>query len=94
MIFTLFIAVSGCATRRYVRDQIAINNCVQVLKAIDRDMAVLDAAAEMDSKCSGPQRSEIRQRVYDKAVYEMSLRLNKHRETTQKINGNNCCERE
>lgn len=84
LIFTLCVVVSGCATRRYVRQQIAINNCAQTIRSIDRDMAVLYAAAEMDA--SGPQRSEIGQKAHDKTVYEMFLRLQKRNETTQKIN--------
>ena len=84
LIFTLCVVVSGCATRRYVRQQIAINNCAQTIRSIDRDMAVLYAAAEMDA--SGPQRSEIGQKAHDKTVYEMFLRLQKREETTQKIN--------
>jgi len=84
LIFTLCVVVSGCATRRYVRQQIAINNCAQTIRSIDRDMAVLNAAAEMDA--SGPQRSEIGQKAHDKTVYEMFLRLQKRDETTQKIN--------
>jgi len=83
LIFTLCVVVSGCATRRYVRQQIAINNCAQTIRSIDRDMAVLNAAAEMDA--SGPQRSEIGQKAHDKTVYEMFLRLQKRDETTRKI---------
>ena len=83
LIFTLCVVVSGCATRRYVRQQIAINNCVQTIRSIDRDMAVLYAAAEMDA--SGPQRSEIGQKAHDKTVYEMFLRLQKRNKTTQKM---------
>ena len=86
LIFTLCVVVSGCATRRYVRQQIAINNCVQTIRSIDRDMAVLNAAAEMDAERSGTQRSEIGQKAHDKTVYEMFLRLQKRDETTQKIN--------
>ena len=88
--FVLFVSswsfLSGCATRRYVRQQIAINNCAQTIRSIDRDMAVLNAAAEMDAERSGTQRSEIGQKAHDKTVYEMFLRLQKRDETTQKIN--------
>ena len=85
MIFTLCIMLSGCATRRYVRQQIAINNCAQTIRAIDRDMAVLYAAAKMDAERSGPQRSEIGQKAHDKTVHEMFLRLQKRDETTGEI---------
>ena len=81
----MLLFVSGCATRSYVRQQILINNCVQTIRAIDRDMAVLDAAAEMDAERSGTQRSEIGQKAHDKTVYEMFLRLQKRDETTRKI---------
>ena len=85
--FLLFVSscsfLSGCATRRYVRQQIAINNCAQTIRSIDRDMAVLYAAAEMDA--SGPQRSEIGRAAHNKTVYEMFLRLQKRNKTTQKM---------
>ena len=84
LIFTLCVVVSGCATRRYVRQQIAINNCAQTIRSIDRDMAVLYAAAKMDAERSGPQRSEIGRAAHDKTVYEMFLRLQKRNETTKK----------
>ena len=85
LIFTLCVVVSGCATRRYVRQQIAINNCAQTIRSIDRDLAVLNAAADMDAERSGPQRSEIGQKAHDKTVYEMFLRLQKRNETTKKM---------
>lgn len=85
--FVLFVYFcSSCATRRYVRRQIAINNCVQVLNAIDRELRILDAAAEMDAERAGLKRSEIGQQAHDKTVYELFLRLNKRLETTEKIN--------
>lgn len=74
LLLLIILSTSSCATRRYVREQIAINNCVQVLKAIDRENGVLYAAVEMDAERSGPQRSEIGQKAYDKTVYEMFLR--------------------
>ena len=87
--FVLFVSswsfLSGCATRRYVRQQIAINNCAQTIRSIDRDLAVLNAAADMDAERSGPQRSEIGQKAHDKTVYEMFLRLQKRNETTKKM---------
>jgi len=46
-LFIICIMLSGCATRRYVRQQIVINNCVQTLRAIDRESGILYAAAEM-----------------------------------------------
>ena len=85
-LFVVCIVLSGCATRRYVHQQIAINNCAQTIRSIDRDMAVLYAAAKMDAERSGPQRSEIGRAAHDKTVYEMFLRLQKRDETTQKIN--------
>ena len=85
LIFTFCVVISGCATRRYVRQQIAINNCAQTIRSIDRDMAVLYAAAKMDAERSGPQCSEIGRAAHDKTVYEMFLRLQKRDETTRKI---------
>ena len=85
-LFIVCIMLSGCATRRYVRRQIAINNCAQAIRSIDRDLAVLNAAAEMDAERPSPQRSEIGRAAHDKTVYEMFLRLQKREETTQKIN--------
>ena len=85
-LFIICIVISGCATRRYVRQQIAINNCVQTIRSIDRDMAVLNAAADMDAERSGPQRSEIGKRASENTIEEMLIRLQKRDETTQKIN--------
>ena len=84
-LFIICIVISGCATRRYVRQQIAINNCAQTIRSIDREIGVLYAAAEMDAERSGPQRSEIGQKAHDKTVYEMFLRPHKRDETTHLV---------
>lgn len=87
--FVLFVSLwsisSACATRRYVRRQIAINNCVQVLNAIDRELRILDAAAEMDAERIGPTQSDVGRKAHQHTLYEMLLRLENRRETTEKI---------
>jgi hypothetical protein len=85
LFFCVISLLPGCATRRYVREQIAINNCVQTLRAIERENGVLYAAVEMYAERPGPQRSEIGRVAHDLTVYDMCERLNKLEETTRKI---------
>jgi hypothetical protein len=82
LFFCVISLLPGCATRRYVREQIAINNCVQTIRAIDRESGILYAVVER----SGPQRSEVGKRASENTIEEMLIRLQKRNEITQKIN--------
>lgn len=49
--FVLFISLwslsSSCASRRYVRQQIQLNNCTQTVRAMEREQAILYATEDV-----------------------------------------------
>ena len=83
LLLLIILSTSSCATRRYIRRQIAINNAVQTIRALDRESSILYATD--DYFHTSVEKSEVGEKAHEQTVYEMSIRLDKRDNTTKQI---------